>query len=175
MTPRQLFEWAVENIPTVAFSYFSSEDYKSEEQLLEERFQQSRTIPGTRKLHSFVPLTKTTISTKVYSLSAAFKVERVSVLESELAFDDISGFVVCMYEKEWRVACVLQLDEDESAVKVNFLHPQGPSRSFRFPATLDILTVPIESILIKIDPKINVLEEVHTLYQERKAGVLEKN
>ena len=55
-----------------------------------------------------------------------------------------------MYEKEWWVACVLQLDEDESAVKVNFLHPQGPSRSFRFP---DILTVPIESILIKIDPK----------------------
>ena len=58
-----------------------------------------------------------------------------------------------MYEKEWWVACVLQLDEDESAVKVNFLHPQGPSRSFRFPATPGILTVPIESILIKIDPK----------------------
>ena len=153
MTPCQLFEWAVENIPTVAFNYCSSEDYNSEEQLLEERFQQSRTIPGARKLHSFVPLTKATISTKVYSLSAASKVERVSVLESELAFDDISSFVVCVYEKEWWVACVLQLDEDKSAVKVNFLHPQGPSRSFRFPSTPDILTVPIESILIKIDPK----------------------
>ena len=58
-----------------------------------------------------------------------------------------------MYEKEWWAACVLQLDEDESAVKVSFLHPQGPSHSFRFPATPDILTVPIESILIKIDPK----------------------
>ena len=75
MITRQLFEWAVENIPTVAFNYCSSEDYKSEEQLLEERFQQSRTIPGTRKLHSFVPLTKATISTKVYSLSAASKVQ----------------------------------------------------------------------------------------------------
>ena len=51
------------------------------------------------------------------------------------------------------MACVLQLDEDDSVVKVNFLHPQEPSHSFRFPATPDILTVPIESIVIKIDPK----------------------
>ena len=78
MTPRQLFEWAVENIPTVAFNYCSSEEYKSEEQLLEERFLQSLTIPGTRKLHSFVPLAKATISMKVYSLPAASKAKRES-------------------------------------------------------------------------------------------------
>ena len=82
MTPRQLFEWAIENVPATIFSYCSSEDYKIEEQLLEERFQQSRTIPGTRKLHSFIPLSKTAISTKAYSLSTFSKEERVSVLDS---------------------------------------------------------------------------------------------
>ena len=75
MTPRQLFEWTSKNVPATVFSYCSSEDYKSEEQLLEERFQQSRTIPGTRKLHSFIPLRKTALSTRVYSLSTSSKEE----------------------------------------------------------------------------------------------------
>ena len=69
MIPRQLLEWAIENVPATIFSYYSSEDYKIEEQLLEDRFQQSRTIPGTRKLHSLIPLSKTAISTKAYWLS----------------------------------------------------------------------------------------------------------
>ena len=53
MTPRQLFEWASDNIPAVSFEYCSTEDYKREQTHLEERFQRSRMIPGTRKLHSF--------------------------------------------------------------------------------------------------------------------------
>ena len=56
MTPHQLFEWAVDNIPAVSFQYVTIDDYKREEALLEHRFQQSRTIPGTRKLHCFIPL-----------------------------------------------------------------------------------------------------------------------
>ena len=46
-TPRQLFEWAVENIPAVVFKYCTLDDYKKEQVLLEERFQQSCTISGT--------------------------------------------------------------------------------------------------------------------------------
>ena len=34
----QLFEWAVENIPSTVFKCCSSDDYKSEEILLEEDF-----------------------------------------------------------------------------------------------------------------------------------------
>ena len=54
MTPHQLFEWAVDNIPAVSFQYVTIDDYKREEALLEHRFQQSRTIPGTRKLHCYL-------------------------------------------------------------------------------------------------------------------------
>ena len=63
MTPRQLFEWAVDNISGITFKYCSCEEYKSEELLLEQRFKLARTIPGTRKLHSFVPVTRNTIAT----------------------------------------------------------------------------------------------------------------
>ena len=173
MTPRQLFQWASENIPATSFNFCTTEDHKSEEQLLEERFQQSRTIPGTRKLHSFVPLTKATVSTKAYSLSTASKEERVSILESELALEDISGFVACMYKDKWWVACVLQVDEDNNTVTVNFLHPQGPSRSFRYPITPDVLIIPAESILMKVDPRCTK-RETYTLSGKESKSAGEK-
>ena len=79
MTPCQLFEWAVVNIPAIAFQYLSMNDYKSEQVLLEERFQQSCTIPGTRKLHCFIPLSSNKLVTKVYSSSAIYKIVRITV------------------------------------------------------------------------------------------------
>ena len=64
MTPRQLFNWACSNIPAAYFGYCSNEDYAREQSSLEHRFQLSRTIPGTRKLHSFVPTSHSTVEVK---------------------------------------------------------------------------------------------------------------
>lgn len=69
VTPKQLYEWAVLNIPSVSFKYSTINDYLIEEQNTADRFQQSLTIVGTQKLHSFVPLTKSKIYTKVYPTS----------------------------------------------------------------------------------------------------------
>ena len=44
MTPYQLFEWAVVSIPAIVFQYLTMDDYTSEQVLLKEHFQQSRTI-----------------------------------------------------------------------------------------------------------------------------------
>ena len=49
MTPRQLYEWAVDNIQSVHFEYSSMEDYREEAEHLEQRFLVSRTVTGTRK------------------------------------------------------------------------------------------------------------------------------
>ena len=74
MTPRQLFEWASDNIPAVSFEYCSTEDYKREQAYLEEQFQRSQTIPGTHKLHSFVPISKDRVKVRVFSSSSISKV-----------------------------------------------------------------------------------------------------
>ena len=138
MTPRQLCEWASESIPSVSFEYCSTEDYHREQVCLEERFQHARTIPGTRKLHSFVPVSQNTLIAKVFSSSTDSKEERVSSLDTELRLEDISGFVTCHYDGQWWLACVLQLDADNSEAKVTILHPHGPSRSFRYPSEPDV-------------------------------------
>ena len=69
MTPRQLFDWACTNIPAAYFGYCSSEGYAREQSSLERRFQLSRTIPGTRKLHSFAPISNSTVEVRPYSAS----------------------------------------------------------------------------------------------------------
>ena len=72
MTPRQLYEWASDNISTVVFNYCTTDDYKNAETFLECRFQQSRTIPGTQKLHCFIPFKIDRLYAK-YSLTQALK------------------------------------------------------------------------------------------------------
>ena len=152
MTPRQLYEWAVENIPSVKFHYCTVSDYKREELLLKERFEISRTIPGTRKLHSFIPVTRNKVCTKVYSSSSTSKEERVTVQQDELELDEIHGFITCLHKGKWWVGCVLQVNEDSGKVFVRLLHPHGPSSSFYYPAKEKNIEVTLDNVLTKVDP-----------------------
>ena len=54
-TPHELFEFLQGNSPTVVIDYFTEEEYQKEKHELQERFQNSRPIPGTRKFHALRP------------------------------------------------------------------------------------------------------------------------
>ena len=41
---------------------------------------------------------------------------------------------------------------EDGDIKVNFLHPSGPSKSFYWPARQDICWVPIVDVLSKLTP-----------------------
>ena len=77
----------------------------------------------------------------------------MTVIEGELELDNLQGYVTCVYNKEWWIACVLEVNEDKREVKVSFLHPRRPSRSFRYPAQSDILSIPVADVLTKVDPR----------------------
>ena len=139
MTPRQLYDWASESIRTTFFGYCSSEEYEMELAHLQGRLEKARTIPGTRKLHSFVPLSLEKIETRKFSLSSILKVEKVVAAEIELPLEKIKGFITCMYDEHWWLACVLQIDLEEHEVKVSIIHPKGPAHSFKYPHIPNIL------------------------------------
>ena len=149
MTPRQLFDWASTNIPAVYFGYCSLVDYEVEEKNLEERFAKSRTIPGTRKFHSFIPVSKDRITVKAFSLSTTSK----ECEDDDVPVESISGFVTCVVNREWWLGCVLQMSPDENQVRVTLLHPPGPSNSFRYPMSENIVTVTVKDILTVVDPR----------------------
>ena len=98
MTPRQLYEWASDNIPGISFAYCTTDDYIKADSFLELRFQQSRTIPGTQKLHCFIPFQKDKLHTKVFSNSSTQKEEKATISEAgELPLEEIKGFVIVVY------------------------------------------------------------------------------
>jgi hypothetical protein len=153
MTPRQLFEWASSSIPSVTFEYCSTEQYERQKIFLEERFQKARAIPGTRKLHSFIPISRDKVRTRYFSSSTSYKDVKISLLEKELNLEEISGFITCCFEDQWWVACVLQLDSDNETVEVTMLHPHGPCASFKHPSQQHILTISLQAVLTKVDPR----------------------
>ena len=154
MTPHdQLFDWACSNIPAVYFGYCSEQDYEREKNSLGHRFQLSRKIPGTRKFHSFVPILDSTVQVKFYSLSDVSKKEREDLAKNEIPPESITGFVTCLYEENWWLACVLEVCSDNKEVKLTFLHPHGPSNSFKYPEPQNILNIPTGDILTLVDPR----------------------
>ena len=147
MTRRQLFDCACSNIPTAYFGYCSNEDNVRERSNLEHRFQLSHTIPGTRKLHSFVVISDRTVEVKFYSSSDVSRKERVALAKNEIPLESIAGFVTCSHEENWWLACVLEVCSDTKKVKLTFLHPHGPSNSFKYPEPQNIHTIPMDDIL----------------------------
>ena len=112
----------------------------------EDKQLRSRTIPGTRKLHSFVPISTSKVRVRAYSASDTFREERVTLAKNDLLPEAIVGFVTCLLEGNWWLACVLEVIEDS----LTFLYPHGPSKN---PRTQNIRTVPISDILTLVDPR----------------------
>ena len=113
MTPRQLFDWASTAVPSAHFGYCSMEDYEREQHNLERRFHQSRTIPGTRKLHSFVPISNSKVRVSYYSSSDNSREERVTLRTNDLPPESIVGFVTCLCDGKWWLACVLEIIQED--------------------------------------------------------------
>ena len=138
------------------------EDYDREQNTLEQRFHKSRTIPGTRKLHSFIPITSSKLRVSCYSASDTSREEMVTSSTTDLSPELIVGFVTCLCDGNWWLACVLQVIQEESRVKLTFLHPHGSSSSYKYPQTQDIRIVPSDSILTLVDPR-TVTGRIYTL------------
>lgn len=58
MTPLDLYNWAVENIPGIDFAFVTKEDISVDSDFLLNRMNSALTIPGTQKFHCFEPLSK---------------------------------------------------------------------------------------------------------------------
>ena len=68
LSAEQLFTFATNEIHGMNFGYVDKKEYE-ELELLEARFSQSKTIPGTQKFHCFKPISNSQIEVKPYSSS----------------------------------------------------------------------------------------------------------
>lgn len=172
MTPRQLFQWASSNISATTFKYCTKDEYLAEEITLSTRFEKCRTIPGTRKLHSFVPITTQKLRTQVFSTSTKAQVQWItSRHDGELEVEEISGFITFIRSEQWWLGCIVDYDEECDEARVNVLHPHGPARSFQYPAKQDVVKISRSDFLAKVDPTAGY---VYRLTQKDKNYITER-
>ena len=100
-----------------------------------------------------MPISDSTVEVKFYSSSDVSRKERVALTKNEIPPESIAGFVTCLYEENWWLACVLVVCSDTKEVKLTFLHLHGPSNSFKYPEPRNIHTIPMDDILTLVDPR----------------------
>ena len=116
--------------------------------MLEHRFSKCKTIPGTRSFHCVIAseyglsFSKLSGEPSLYPLSVQTK-------GNEISTDNIpeASYARCLYEKEWYFGMVQEVSVEKNDVLVKFLHPNGPSVYFHWPAIEDKCWVPVEHIL----------------------------
>ena len=148
LTPKQLFLYADSEIKGVTCFYISKEELEKNRAMLEHRFSKCKTIPGTHSFHCVIAskyglsFSKLSGEPSLYPLSVQRK-------GNEISTDDVpvTSYVSCLYEKEWYVGMVEKVSVEENDALVKFLHPNGPSVYFHWPAVEDKCWVPVEHIL----------------------------
>ena len=53
----------------------------------------------------------------------------------------IKRCAIAAYDTKWYLACVLNVYPTTKEIQLNFLHPEGPARSYHYPHTPDIILV----------------------------------
>ena len=128
-----------------------------------DRFKISRSKEGTQKLHAFIPKSNSKLLVKPYCRSENCKEVEVTTAFQGLNFGEIRGLVTVKYDNNWYIACVLDTFIDTFEVKVSFLLPAGPSKSFKYPQLSEQALLPISDVLTLVDPSIHKRGQVYYL------------
>ena len=140
----------------VAFAFVSQEDIHAEKIHLLKRFSQSKVVDGTHKLHSScIRGCSTKLLVKEYARAQTSKIVSVSyrVENSSIKWEEINVYVTCFYNGRWWLASVLEKMEESDEVKVSFLYPHRPARSFSYPGRKNELIILPSVVLTVVNPR----------------------
>ena len=78
----------------------------------------------------------------------------------------LSEYVACTYDEKWWIGVIDEVSEVEQDVKINFLHPSGPSPCFQWPRRLDVCWVPITDIICQIQAPVTATGRIYKISEE---------
>ena len=70
--------------------------------------------------------------------------------QSYISIATVAGYVTAHYDGHWFVGYVTDVNENEEAATIKFLHPYSPSPLFVYPHREDVLLVGIQDILTSV-------------------------
>ena len=135
-----MLDLCVREIPSITFFGVSQEEMINLCADLEDRFAKSNTVPETRSSHHFVLISCKKIAHKFTSEDREFlQFDFNKTLTEEIDIKNLKcfSFLSCIYDTFWRVAIVTEVKVHEDDLKIEFLHPHGPRKTFSWPSVAD--------------------------------------
>ena len=147
--------------------------------VLKERFASGRTIPGTRSYHFFKPVSSNIVA---YTRTAeddafvgSFNITGQADFEGKSTESvRLNEYVACRYDGKWWIGVVEEVDKVEQDVKINFLHPSGPARSFRWPRKPDICWVAITDVICPVQVPVTTTGRTYKIDEQDCRHINEK-
>ena len=183
LTSYAAYSYCVEAMPSIVMYHIAKNDISSDRKMLEQRYATGNTVPGTRSFHFFCSdqigtvCYKRTSSDEKYAGTHCFFLSAVKYTMDQLP---PLSYVACHYDDHWWIGTIIEKCDGGGDIKVNFLHPFGPSKSFYWPAKQDHCWVPLDKVVYKLgSPSLSSstarryrfteddLKSVERLFQER--------
>ena len=140
----------VREILSITFFVVTQEEVVNVHANLEDCFAKSKTVPGTRSSHHFVPISCNKIAhniTSEYSEFLQFDFDKSLTKEIDMKNNKCFSYVSCIYDTFWWVGIVTEVNVHGGDLKIEFLHPHGPRKTFSWPSVADKYFVPASNIL----------------------------
>ena len=145
-----MLDLCVREIPSITFFGVSQEEMTNVRADLEDHFANPKTVPERRSSHHFVPISCNKIAHKLTSEDTKFlQFDFDKLLTEEIDIKNIKCFsyVSCIYDTFWWIGIVTEMNVHESDLKIEFLHPHGPTKTFSWPSVADKYFAPASNIL----------------------------
>ena len=122
---------------------------------------QSQTVRETRSSHHFVPISCNKIARKLNSEDREFLQFdfHKSLTEEIKRFSNVSS----IYDTFWWVDIVTEVNVHEGDLKIEFLHPHGPRKTFSWPSVADKCFVSVSNILCIITAPTTITGQIYRI------------
>ena len=147
----KMFEFC-STIKNIQFHLVKSADMDAVRERQERRYERGSTLPGTQSFHQFLPIDSNTVAYKRIS-SDDFIIGKYSFGIKQPAIHDIrvGNYVAALYDDDWYVGLVEELDLEKRECMINFMHPKMPTGYVNWPPRADRCLTPASRILTVID------------------------
>ena len=147
---QSMLDLCVREIPSITFFGVCREEMVNVCADLEDHFAKSKTMPGKRSSHHFVPISCNKIADKLTSEESKFlQFDFDKSLTKEIDIKNIKCFlyVSWIYNTLWWVGIVTEVNVHEGDLKIEFLPAHVPRKIFSWPSVADKCFVPESNIL----------------------------
>lgn len=155
LNSEDLFRFCTRDLASdkLVFFYVSRAEVESINEPFKERYDSSRTIPGTRSFHSFVPVSSNQLELRILSSSLKHTIGVLNTPGSgstEIKLEP-GKFLAFKVDRKRQVGQLLIVDEKTQDVEVNFMKRVGRGNRLRWPFQPVSSYLPVTSAICNIE------------------------